>query len=516
MESIREASIREMDVAIFVARGASYIFIQNIAQAIIGIAALAFIARLISKTEMGVFSTIMLITSAAQIAAAIGLSSAGTKFIAELQGKNDREASAAVAYAILTITFAISIVISILISIFPRELSIYLAKDIAYEGLFRLLPAISILAGPMLNLSGILLGLQKIKQLAIAGIVYSAVRWGMSIPLLVLGFGLYGILYGWIASEIAFVAFSLVLIVKSLGPPLFKFNLTRLLKFSWPLSISDWLSFASNWFDRILILALLPLSALGVYTVVFRGFQVLFAIPGAIATALFPQYSEIQGRNGIRSVEKASYLASRYLCFITIPLAIGLAATSLPTISLFAGSAYEEGALPLAILGFFLAIVSVGAPISYILLVMEKTVTYSGITIASVLGSTILGVLLLPVLGVAGASLARGATMLTGLMLTIYMLRREMNLNFDGEALWKSWAASIPMAVLVLSMQYVCYNKFLLPIYILAGATVYLLMLRILNAGKPRDFALMKLYVGKRFTFVLDRLEKLLLAYSTD
>jgi len=68
----------------------------------------------------------------------------------------------------------------------------------------------------------------------------------------------------------------------------------------------------------------------------------------------------------------------------------------------------------------------------------------------------------------------------------------------------------------VLSMQYVCYNKFLLPIYILAGATVYLLMLRILNAGKPRDIALMKLYVGKRFTFVVDWLEKLLVAHSTD
>jgi len=516
MEPIKQASIREIDGAIFVARGASYIFVQNIAQAIIGVTALAFIARLISKTEMGVYTTIMLIVSAAQIAATVGLSSAGTKFIAELQGKEDREASAGVAYQILMTAFIISIAVAILISIFSRELSIYLTRDVAYEGLFRLLPIVSILAGPMLNLSGILLGLQKIKQLAIIGIVYSAAMWGISIPLLVLGYGLYGILYGLIASEIVYVTLSLVLIAKRLGPPTFKFNLKRLLKFSWPLSISDWASFANNWFDRILLLALLPLSVLGVYTIVFRAFQVLFAVPGAVATTLFPQYSEIQGREGIRSVERASYLASRYLSFITIPLAVGLAATSLPTISLFAGPAYEEGALPLAILSFFLAIFSAGAPISYILLVTEKTATYSGITIASVLGSTILGILLLPVLGVAGASLARGAAMLIGLMMTVYILRREMKLNFDSEAIWKSWAASITMAVSALSMQYVWYNKFLLPIYILAGATVYLLMLRVLNAGRPRDFALVKLYVGKRFEFAVNWLEKLLLTNSRD
>jgi len=334
MESIKQASIREMDVAIFVARGASYIFTQNIAQAIIGITALAFIARLISKTEMGVYTTIMLIVSAAQIAATVGLSSAGTKFIAELQGKSDREASAGVAYKILITAFTISIAVAILISIFSRELSIYLTRDIAYEGLFRLLPIVSILAGPMLNLSGILLGLKKIKQLAVIGIVYSAAMWGISIPLLVLGYGLYGILYGLIASEIVYVTLSLVLTVKCLGPPTFKFKLRRLLKFSWPLSISDWASFANNW--------------------------------------------------------------------------------------------------------------------------------------------------------------------------------------FDSEAIWKSWAASITMAISALSMQYVWYNKFLLPIYILVGAAVYLLMLRVLNAGRPRDFALMKLYVGKRFEFTVNFLEKLLLTHRRD
>jgi len=516
MESTKEASTIEEDSAISVARGATYIFVQDIAQAIIGITALAFIARLISKTEIGVYASLMLIVSATQIVATIGLSSAATKFTAELLGKNNREASAGVAYQILTTTFTISIAIAILISIFPRELAIYLTKDITYEGLFRLLPIISILAGPMLNISGILLGLQKIKQLATIRVVWSVARWGIAIPLLVLGFGLYGILYGWITSEIAFLSLSLILIAKSLGPPRFKFDLKRLLKFSWPLSINDLVSFANNWFERILLLALLPLDALGTYTVVFRAFEILFVIPGAIATALFPKYSQIQGRSGIKSVEKASYVASRYLSFITTPLAIGLAATSFPTISLFAGSEYEDGALPLALLSLFLAVVSVGAPTGYILLVVEKTATYSGITIASVLGSTIIGILLMPILSLAAASLARGAAMLTGLMLTVFILRREMKLKFDNEAIWKSWAASIPMAIIVLSMQYFWYNKFIFPIYVLAGATIYLLMLRVLNAGKPRDFELMRLYVGERFAFAADWMEKLLLPNRTN
>ena len=296
--------------------------------------------------------------------------------------------------------------------------------------------------------------------------------------------------------------------------PSFDFSLKRILGFSWPIYLSSWVGFGYSWFDRTLLLAYVPLADVGVYNVAVTAFGVMASIPSAISTALFPQYSELQGRNGARGLEKAVRAASRYVSYVVVPLAVGLAATARPAISLFAGGAYETSASPLAILSLFGAVTFVGVALSDIFSITERTKLSALLTLIGVSISVLLGFLLLPSTGVLGAAVLRGFAMVLSLALMLIVLKRMrlFAVAFDFEALWKSWVASSVMAVAVLGIQFFLYSKYLLPLYVLLGGVVYLVMLRFLRAVRVHDIHLVKAFAGKRFARLVDWVRPLLIS----
>jgi len=83
-----------MRLAVHVARGASFLFIQNFVISIVGAVGFGIIARLMTQIEMGVYVTLSLVFALAQIGASFALPSAAVKFIAELIGENDRKGAA--------------------------------------------------------------------------------------------------------------------------------------------------------------------------------------------------------------------------------------------------------------------------------------------------------------------------------------------------------------------------------------------------------------------------------------
>ena len=496
-----------MRPAVHVARGASFLFIQSLVTAIVGAAGFGIIARLMTKTEMGVYVTLNLVFALVQIGASFALSSAAVKFIAELRGQNEQKRAAGVAFQILRFTFIGSVVSGSLVFLFSTQICYLLTKTTGYVEVFKILALDLVFAGVLPSLIGIMKGLQKMKELAGLNIVAYTIGKVLSIAFLLLNLGLWGVVLGSLIGDLCGFSLFSGYILRSCGTPSFGFSLKRILSFSWPIYLSSWAGFGYSWFDRALLVAYVPLAEVGVYNVAATAFGVMASIPSAISTALFPKYSELQGRDGMRSLEKAVRTASRYVSYVVIPLAVGLAATARPTISLFAGRAYEMGASPLAILSLFGAAACVGASLSEIFSIAERTKVYALLTLIVVSVSISLGLIVLPLAGLLGAAIVRGVSMALGLLMMVAVLRRMrlFRVDFDLEALWKSWFASLAMAVAVLFLQEVWYSKYLLPIYVLAGGVVYLVMLRILRAVRAHDVHLVKAFVGRRWGRMVDR-----------
>jgi len=500
--------------AVHVARGASFLFIQNLVTSIVGAIGFGIIARLITKTEMGVYVTLSLVFALAQIGASFAFPNAAVKFIAELRGQNDEKGAAGVAFQIFRFAGVASILFGSFVFLFSTQICYLLTRTTGYVEVFKILALDLIFAGVLPSLNGIMIGLQKLKQLAGLNIVVYIISKVLSIAFLLVNLGLWGVILGWLIGDLcAFLLFS-GYILRSFGMPGFGFSLKRILGFSWPIYLSSWVGFGYNWFDRTLLLAYVPLADVGVYNVAVTAFGVMASIPSAISTALFPQYSELQGRDGMRSLEKAVRTASRYVSYVVVPLALGLAATARPAISLFAGRAYEMGASPLAILSLFGAVTFVGVALSDIFSITERTKLSALLTLIGVSISVLLGFLLVPLTGVRGAAVLRGFAMVLSLalMLTVLKRMRLFAVAFDFEALWKSWAASSVMAVAVLGIQFFLYSKYLLPLYVLLGGVVYLVMLRFLRAVRAHDIHLVKAFTGKRFERLVDWVRPLLIS----
>lgn len=505
----------EKNSAVLVARGASFVFIQNIGSTVIQIIAFAIIARLISQVDMGILATLTLMTGLFSTLVNLGLPSAATKFMAESVGKGDRLRASGVCYQILRVTLILSIVAASLCFIFSDSISLVLLRATTYTRLFKLLSVYIVVYGIFCGLRSSLIGLQKIREAAIFELFKLGIRQILIVWALLSGFGLFGVVVAWIIAGTINCLLYITVIFKSLGPPTFSFSLRRLLKFSYPLYFSGIVAFMYGWFDRILLLAFCPLSELGVYDVVLRAFNVLSGVTVAISTALFPKYSEIKGRYGITSIEKAIPTASRYICYTTVPLAFGLSAIAKPAISLFAGEAYAIGSKPLMILSFFFAVTCIQTALSGILLTLEKTRIAAALTVTNVAVGIILGLVLLPLFGVVGASISRGITMILGLVLNIWVLRKQIDFTLDKEAFWKSLISSFTMALVVGVFATLLYGEYLLPFYLLLGIMVYLIMLKILNAARKTDLELIRLYLGKRLEFLIKPIEIFLLGQET-
>ena len=121
-----------MRPAVHVARGASFLFIQAVVTSIVGAVGFGIIARLMTKTEMGVYVTLSLVFALAQMAASFALPSAAVKFIAESRGRNEQKAAAGVAFQILRLTFIASIVFGSVVFLSSTQICYLLTGTTVY------------------------------------------------------------------------------------------------------------------------------------------------------------------------------------------------------------------------------------------------------------------------------------------------------------------------------------------------------------------------------------------------
>lgn len=498
------------ETAVYVAKATSYLFIQNIGTAVSQIIAFSIIARLITPYDMGVVAALTLTIIFVSTIVDLGLPSAATKFIAEHLGKNDLQTAKSAFFQIFRVSLILSSVAAVACLFFSEIISLLLLKTSEMNVLFIVLALDVIPSGLFASLYSSLMGFRKIREAALFNLLRQFAKQAIFVSLLFSGFGLLGLPVAWLIADTINILLYIGVAFKPLGSPTFGFSLKRLLKFSYPLYFGNIVNFAYGWFDRILLLAFLPLSILGIYDVALRAFAVLNSITIAMSTVLLAKYSELYGKMGIEAVEQAIPAASRYICLIAMPLAFGLAAVANPALTLFAGASYSIGSSPLTILSIFFGLACIGASFSTILMILEETLLVSLLSIIAVVAGTILTIVLLPSFGIVGASLARGVSLVLHMLLLVWILKRKVKLAIDREALWKSLLASIIMVQALVVVQFLYYDVSFLPIYLLVGSVVYLGMLGILKAAKEEDIKLLKSLVGRRFEFLVKPIEIIL------
>jgi len=508
-----------------VARGATYIFVQGFIASLVGVAYIMVVTRTLSETQRGVYAIFNLVLSIVQVFGTFALSYASTNYIAKYIAEGTPEKARSIVSRVLEISIISFAAIFILLSILAEFLSSSLLSGQAEPSLFQVLAVASVLNILYMQVTAFIQGIQRILELAIVGAIYAFFQNVIGIYLLSIGFGLWGILYGWIAGLVLSISLGLAFTGKFLGFSRSFHPMRPLFRFSLPLYLSSILSFFVAWIDQILVLLILSTSyglaeaqrVLGLYYIAVRASIVLSLIASSIVTALFPKLSEIYAQGGVPRLREAFRASTRYATLISFPMIIGLATLAYPVMILFAGWGFVEAAWPLTILCLSMLPSALGAAIGPTLLTLERIKEVSLASVVHIICEAAISYVLIIPLGMPGAAWSRVAASVISTSLAAWFVKKSIGIALDKETLWKSSFSSILMVLALVSLdvlrQHIAYgaihiSQFLvfslrfLPVYIAVGAVAYLLSLVALKAIKKHDIDLLRDYLPKGLKWI--------------
>lgn len=496
-----------------VGRGSAYLVAQSLVTVLVGAVSFAFVARVLTQAEMGVVVVLMLIAGVVQLLSDLGFGSGLAKYVAEFIGR-DLDYTCITFVGILT-KVLLAGVFSLFCALSASQLSFMMFKSGDYAFLFQLLSVDIFFVCVTSTIGSLLLGLNRIAQIAALNVIVSVTRQSFGVIFLVFGYGLVGLVVGWILGDFTYVALSSVVLLRGGHIKLHSarkviLHFKMLAKFSWPLFLMNIVVFLYSWFDRAALLAYIPLSEVAVYNVALTAFGVLNIIPAALSTALFPYFSEQYGKNMHEKVVAAVNASTRYVTLLYTPLALGLMVTANPALTIFAGEKYAGGFVILAVLSLLGALVGMGAALGVLLLVYNMTGTILVINVFSTVFGVVASILVLPFFGAVGIAVVKGTVMIVSFVLTVVFLRRRVPIRFDREAVWKGWSAALLMALVVGLIAQLYPNRILLPVYILIGGVVYTVALRISKAIEKQDLQVIQNLMGKRAGPIVGFLERIL------
>ena len=491
-----------------VATGSIYLTLQNILSTAIGVLGYGFMARMISREEMGVVAALTLLATLISLLSGFGLNQTLAKFVSELKGRKEDVSTHVV--SALSFRAPVSFLLALALFASSSHLSNLLFRTNAYSSLMALLAADSFLISVSPLLNSVLWGLGKLKEMATYTISSRTIRWACIAAFLMNGYGLFGVLLGWVIGDLTLLllySFKVKNYVKFSGQKSLEglSCLPELLRFSWPLYLASTVYFLYTWYDRALILAFLPLSDLGVYNIAYMAFSMLASIAMSLGSALLPYYGMAYGRNDHKAITAGIRRASKYTMLVMFPLALGLATAAKPTITLFADQQYEQGWPILATLSLFGLVYGLSPALSNLLLIYGKTKTILLLNLVSVVSSLAL-LPLVRLLNLTGLAVVRGASLLLTFTLSLHFISKTVKIEIDREVAAKTLASSVVMAVAVTAIQQLIYSKLLLPLYIATGATIYITAIRTLKTLNQEDAQLIKQITGERYSKYISKI----------
>jgi len=499
-----------------VARGSVQIAIANAIQCLVMGIFYIIVTRTgaLTQTQLGVLSILLFLASTFSIFTGLALPTALTKFTSENLGKNEPHEAAAIQRTVIKSVLTLSLAGFAIATFFSRSLSQYFWNTPIYTPLMILMFGFAFLSNLLALYSSSLQALRHFGKMAAVILIFIISSRSIAATLALLQLGVLGVLVGYTSGSFIALAAAIAFTHGKFPDPKNNAPIKPLLHYSLPLFLSSLTLLILNQVDFVIIASLTSNYALvGIYYIVVRSIAVLSIIWHPIMVTLFPVLSARYGLQDPQGVSNIIKTASRYLIYVTLPSCIGLAAIAPTALTFFYGSTYAPGAIPLAILSIATIILALYSLFTTTLTAIGKTKQVLKIDIVLALSSMMLLVVLVPFLEAVGAALTRLIVRAISITLAVYALRKEIRVQLDKEAIWKSATASTITLPFLLTLEWTLGTKIpathLLPIEILTAVCIYLLSLYALKALKSQDFELLRQALPKSLAKYLTNLEKI-------
>lgn len=467
----------------------------------------------LTPADLGVLSILSFIASVLHLSA-LTLPTALTKFVSEHLGRNEYQKAASVQRTVTAAVVIFSLVGLAIITVLSSSLSLYFWGTTENVLLIILISISAFLMNLVTLYNSGLRALCLFGKMAFVTLVYILSSRVIAVVLALLNFGVSGVVFGYIIGTFIGVATAIGFTRGKFHNNKNKTPIQPLLKFSLPLFLSSLAVLIIGQADIIVLASVTSdYSQVGIYSIAVRSLLVLSVIWQPIMVTIFPIVSARFGLQNPKGVSKALKMTSRYLAYTIIPSCVLLATVAPTALNVFYGPTYVSGATSLVILAISIIALALFTLLTTTLTAIGKTRQVLQINVISAIFTITLLLSLVPIFEAVGAAATRLFVQVISLILAAYMLRRYVNVQLDGEALWKSAVSSIITMPFLFVLESTMAKRFpafqVLAIEILTAGFIYLASLYVLKALNGQDFELLRQSFPKslsKFIYVLQNI----------
>lgn len=426
------------------------------------------IASMAGASVLGIYSLFIAVVTLIELLTDMGINEASKKRMSE--GTNQGELFTAA----LTARLAIFVVVAVGILAFETRILSYIGSREALPFLF-FVPLTIILYR---TAESGLYGERKVGRAGFLEVVFSTGRLVIWIVLLLLGYGLFGILVGvGIGYALATLAGLTMLSIRPAIPSIAAFkSLYEFAKYSWAGSIREtsWL-----WTDTLVLGLFVAPAFVGIYELSWQISGVLFFAASAISSTLFPNISSLAVRGEYAEIRTILEEALVYTGILAIPGLIGGIIFAEQLLGVF-GEEFALGSLVLGILILARVFHSYEVVFGKIINALDRPDLMFRVDTVFIALNVVLNVVAISVVGWVGAAFATVSAMILRTMLTYRYLRMTMNFSFPIRDIALEVIAALVMGAVLWPFATAAVSVLDLLLFIGLGACVYIMTVLVL------------------------------------
>ena len=444
----------------------------------------------------------------------LGLPSSATRFISRSIGLGDRQTAGAVARSILRISVFVGVggiaVGAILSLVFGQS---YVGSADGSDLLITTFVS-GLLLDFVLLYSAYFIGVGAYARNLYQNALYAPLSRGLGLLLAVLGFGLQGILFGWIIGGVAALALSMFMWHGTL-PEKKRYPIGPLLSFSLPVFGAALIVFGQQYGDIELLYARLgSIPAIGIYAILASSVGSLSVLWIPVTQALYPAISASHASGETQTISDRLAVAFRLTNLAVLPLGASLAAIAPTAIGLVYPASYVTQSLVFAILSLGSILTAQAAILTISLQAIGRARRALAVTMLSTTAGLIVVGNTAVLLGPLGAAIGRLVIGTGTVILARHSLESEAKTH-TGAALPKAviLAAGTGIPLLIVDDLMIGHlgTTLRLPILVVVFAVAFLVISRRFHVFRASDFALLKDTLPHRFHPQLRAIEHLMM-----
>jgi len=320
-------------------------------------------------------------------------------------------------------------------------------------------------------------------------ILREAVRVGLGIAILLMGYGLKGLAYVFVFSGIVDLLISFFICSKKFTKPRIEFDfsfLTSTLKIAFPFALFSVFALIYTNTDTVIISVLKGDEAVGLYNVANNLTQNLQPFAVLFLNALFPIIS-IYYLSSKESLKIAYEKAFQYLFIISLPMSVGIFILAQRIILLVYGSGYEKSVVVLQILSFEILLMFMIQCLGFMLVAINKQNEMVLIICIGALVNVVCNVILIPHFSYIGSAIA---TIITEIIL-FYFYYYQISKYLKKLSLLKLTVSPI-IATILMTIFIYCFKGINLILLIIIAVAIYFFAIYFTRGISQEDIGLLK------------------------